>query len=54
MKCQYCKDPILKFQKRVVIPEDKETPFHAGCYEIVIDKLRENVIKSRPTSKKPE
>lgn len=46
MKCQHCKDPILKFQKRIVISGDKETAFHEGCYEIVIDKLRENKVKS--------
>ena len=54
MICEHCKDPILKFQKRIVISGDKETPFHEGCYEIVIDELRKNAVKSnksvKPTS----
>ena len=57
MKCEYCKDPIYKFQKFITIPDGqgREIQLHEGCYEIVIDLLRKHATKSnkslKPTSK---
>lgn len=41
MKCEYCGDKILKFQKfRTRIDhEGKEKKYHEGCDEILLDKL---------------
>ena len=45
MKCDYCKDPIYKFQKRETIPdqEGKKRHYHEGCYEIMLDEVADKV-----------
>ena len=43
MICDYCQDPILKFQKRVTRPdrEGKNRHYHKGCYSIILDEIIE-------------
>jgi len=43
MKCDYCKDPIYKFQKRKI---RKKKPYHAGCYDLMLDNIINRVKKS--------
>ncbi|MBW2106600.1 MAG: hypothetical protein JRI26_11435 [Deltaproteobacteria bacterium] len=47
-KCAYCKDPILKFQKFVtrLDREGKKKYYHAGCHEIILDKIVDKVRKA--------
>lgn len=46
MKCEYCKDKILKFQKtrtRVDRETEKEKVYHERCYERLLDELIEKM-----------
>jgi len=45
MKCEFCKDPILKSQEtRTRIDRDgKILKYHKGCFELWLDKIVEKV-----------
>ncbi|MBA7495778.1 hypothetical protein ES702_06367 [subsurface metagenome] len=47
MKCEYCGDPILKFQEKIkrYNPRRGKTEYHKGCYEIILDKFIDKVKK---------
>ena len=47
-RCEYCKDPIYKFQEFKILTDKKgkKKNYHIGCFEILTDKIV-NRIKKR-------
>ena len=46
MKCEFCKNPILKHQEtRIRIDRDGKIvkKYHKGCFELCLDKIVEKV-----------